>query len=65
MGTKVSGLTRVTLPSAPSVCHECVWWQSRGNKTASKDRWIERAEDEWGEWGTVYLDAHGRLLGSM
>ena len=65
MGTKVSGLTRVTLPSAPSVCHECVWWQSRGNKTAAKDRWIERAEDEWGEWGTVYLDEHGRLLGSM
>jgi len=65
VGPKVIGLTRATLPSAPSVCHACVWWQSRGNKTASKERWIERAEDEWGEWGTVYLDEHGRLLGSM
>ena len=46
--------------SAPSVCRDCVWWQSRGNKTASKERWIERAEEEWGEWGTIYLDDDGR-----
>jgi hypothetical protein len=61
----VSGLTRASLRSASSVCRECVWWQSRGNKTASKDRWIDRAEDEWGEWGTIYLDEGGRLLGSL
>ncbi len=64
-GPNVAGLTRATLTSAPSVCQGCVWWQSRGNKTASKDRWVERAEDEWGEWGSIYLDEHGRLLGSM
>jgi hypothetical protein len=42
-----------------------VWWQSRGNKTATKDRWIEKIEDDWGEWGTVYRDETGALLGSM
>ena len=61
----VSGLTRATVVSAPSVCRDCVWWQSRGNKTASKQRWAERAEEDFGEWGTIYLDDHGRLLGSM
>ena len=47
------------------MCRECVWWQSRGNRTASKERWIERAEDEWGEWGTIYYDDDGSVLGSM
>jgi hypothetical protein len=42
-----------------------VWWQSRGNRTASKERWMERAEEDWGEWGTLYLDEGGRLLGSL
>ena len=65
MAVGVSGLTRGTLRSAPSVCRECVWWQSRGNKTASKERWIERAEEDWGEWGTIYLDEGGRLLGTL
>ena len=65
MSPGVTGLTRGTLGSAPSVCRECVWWQSRGNRTASKERWIDRAEEEWGEWGTIYLDDDGRLLGSM
>jgi hypothetical protein len=36
-----------------------------GNKTASKARWIERAQEEWGEWGTIYLDEGDRLLGSI
>ena len=65
MSRGVTGLTRGTLGSAPSVCRECVWWQSRGNKTASKDRWIDRAEEVWGEWGTIYLDEGGRLLGTL
>jgi hypothetical protein len=42
-----------------------VWWQSRGNKTADKQRWIDRAEDEWGVWGTIYYDDDGSVLGSM
>lgn len=65
MAAGVSGLTRGTLRSAPSVCRDCVWWQSRGNKTASKERWIDRAEEDWGEWGTIYLDEGGRLLGTL
>ena len=63
--SRVEGLTRGTLKTAPAVCRECVWWQSRGNKTAAKERWIERAEEEWGEWGTIYYDDDGSVLGSM
>jgi len=62
---RVAGLTGATLPSTPSVCHECVWWQSRGGRTANKHRWIERVEEGFGSWGTVYMDDDGRLLGSM
>jgi hypothetical protein len=65
MATKVAGLTGATLETAPSVCHGCVWWQSRRGRSIDKRRWIEKAEDEWGAWGTVYYDDHGRLLGSM
>ena len=61
----VIGLTRATIGSAPGVCRDCVWWQSRGNKTASKERWIERVEEESGEWGTIYYDDDGSVLGSM
>ena len=65
MAPRVSGLTRATLPSAPGVCHRCVWWQSRGGREADKPRWLEKAEDEWGSWGVVYHDDDGTLLGSM
>src|ERR687886_789217 len=64
-GPHVAGLTGVTLETAPDVCHGCVWWQSRPGKRADKRRWIEKAETEWGPWGTVYYDSDGRLLGSM
>jgi hypothetical protein len=65
VASRVEGLTRATIATAPSVCRDCVWWQSRGNKTASKERWIEKVEDDWGEWGTVYYGDDGKLLGSM
>jgi hypothetical protein len=61
----VSGLTTGTSQTVAPVCRDCVWWQSRGNRTASKQRWIERAEEDWGEWGSVYIDDHGQLLGSL
>ncbi len=65
-GPHVEGLTGVTLETAPTVCHGCVWWQSRsGGRPVEKRRWIEKAEADWGAWGTVYYDADGRLLGSM
>jgi hypothetical protein len=63
MAPRVAGLTGATLETAPSVCHECVWWQSRGRRV-DKRRWISKAEEDWGAWGTVYYDG-GRLLGSM
>ena len=65
MGTRVVGLTGATLETAPSVCHTCVWWQSRVGRQTEKRRWIERIEDDSGSWGAVYHDDDGRLLGSM
>jgi hypothetical protein len=65
MPPRVAGLTGATLQSAPSVCHRCVWWQSSRTRGVDKDRWRERAESEWGAWGTIYQDEDGRLLGSM
>jgi hypothetical protein len=62
---RVTGLTGATLPTAPTVCHECVFWQARRTRNVDKRRWIEKVEEEWGAWGTVYYDADGRLLGSM
>ena len=65
MTARVTGLTGATLVTAPSVCHGCIWWQSQRGGVANKSRWIEKAEDEWGAWGTIYYDDDGRVLGSM
>jgi hypothetical protein len=61
----LAGLTGATLRRAPTVCHECVWWQSRSSREADKGRWIEKTEQDWGAWGTIYEDSDGRVLGSM
>jgi hypothetical protein len=63
--TKIAGLTGATLPTAPTVCHDCVWWQSKTGRSVDKRRWIHGTEEEWVAWGTVYYDDDGRLLGSM
>jgi hypothetical protein len=63
--TNVAGLTGATLLTAPTVCHDCIWWQSRGSRSVDKRKWIEKAESEWGAWGTVYYDDDGHVLGSM
>jgi hypothetical protein len=65
MATRVAGLTGATIEHAPSVCHECVFWQSRRGRSANKERWIERIEGDWGAWGALYHDDDGRLLGSI
>lgn len=65
MTPSLVGLTGATLQDAPAVCHHCVWWQSRGARGASKEKWIREIEDDWGAWGTVYYDDDGRVLGSM
>jgi hypothetical protein len=63
--TKIAGLTGATLSTVPTVCHECIFWQSRTGRSVDKRRWIRGTEEEWGAWGTVYYDDDGRLLGSM
>ena len=65
MPSRLAGLTKLTLETAPSVCHDCIWWQSRGRRSIDKDRWMERIELETGAFGTVYYDGGGRVLGSM
>jgi hypothetical protein len=62
---RLAGLTSLTLQTAPSVCHECVWWQTRGRRRIDKARWMERVELDFGPFGTVYYDGDGRVLGSM
>jgi hypothetical protein len=64
--TRLAGLTGATLEQIAPICHECVWWQSRtGGRRVDKQRWIEKAETEFGAWGTVYYDDDRRVLGSM
>ena len=65
MPPRLVGLTKLTLLTAPTVCHECIWWQARGRRTIDKDRWMEKVELEFGAWGTVYYDSDNRVLGSM
>jgi hypothetical protein len=65
MPPRIAGLTKLTLETAPAVCHECIWWQTRGRRTTDKDRWMEKVELDFGAWGTVYYDGDGRVLGSM
>ena len=65
MTNRLPGLTGATLVSAPTVCHDCVFWQARAGRTTSKRKWIDRAEDDWGAWGTLYVDDDARVLGSM
>ena len=65
MTTRIAGLTGATLDTTPTVCHECVWWQSRTGRGVDKRKWIRGTEEEWGSWGSVYYDDDGRLLGSM
>ena len=66
MTLRIHGLTGATLERAPGVCHECVWWQSRtAGRSVEKQRWIEKAETEFGAWGSLYYDDDGRVLGSM
>ena len=65
MTTRIQGLTRLTLEEAPIVCHSCVWWQSKTGRRANKDRWIERAESDFGPWGSVYYDDDRRVIGFM
>jgi hypothetical protein len=63
VGYRLEPLTRASLPGAPSVCVDCVFWQSRTGRPAAKARWAERIEDDWGAWGTLYREEGDRLAG--
>jgi hypothetical protein len=63
--TRIAGLTGATLQTVPTVCHDCIWWQSRTGRRTDKRKWIQGTEEEWGAWGTVYYDDDRRVLGSM
>ena len=65
MAPRLAGLTKLTLETAPTVCHDCIWWQTRGRRSPDKDRWMEKVELDFGALGTVYYDSDGRVLGSM
>ena len=65
MTTRLRPLTRVTLREAPIVCHSCVWWQSKTGRRTNKGRWIDKVEDDFGAWGSLYYDDDGRVVGSM
>lgn len=62
---RLAGLTELTLQTAPSVCHRCIWWQTRGRREIDKRRWMEKVELEFGAFGTVYYDGDEHVLGSM
>jgi hypothetical protein len=62
-GSRLEGLTGLSLETAPSVCHACVWWQTRGSRNVDKGRWMGRVEEEYGAFGTVYYGDDGRALG--
>lgn len=65
MSSTLEPLTRLSLERAPSVCRDCVFWQSHGFKRPSKERWASAVEDDWGSWGTLYHDTDGRMLGFL
>ena len=53
--TRIAGLTYATLPTAPTVCHECIWWQSREGRSVEKRRWITRRRGGVGRLGDGLL----------
>ncbi len=64
--TRLTGLTKLSLETVPSVCHDCVWWQARGRRReVDKVRWMTRVEEEFGAFGTVYYGDDGRTLGVL
>jgi hypothetical protein len=62
---RLQPVTTATAMDAPAVCAGCVFWQSRGQRQASKGRWAERIEEDWGPWGMLYHGDGDRLLGFM
>jgi hypothetical protein len=56
-------VTTASIAHAPPPCVGCVFWQSRGQRLAAKEKWAEKIEDDWGAWGTLYFGDDDRVLG--
>jgi hypothetical protein len=56
-------VTGASIGEAPPPCVDCLFWQTRPNRTTDKQRWAHRVEDDWGAWGTLYVAEDERLLG--
>ena len=63
MAYRLTPVTGANVVQAPPVCVGCVFWQSRGDRSAAKGKWAERIEGNWGPWGTLYHGDGDRLLG--
>ena len=64
MAYRLHPLTQVSLAHAPPPCVGCVFWQTGGRRPVAKGKWADRAEEDWGAWGTLYYGDE-RLLGAM
>lgn len=63
MPYRLQPVTGASIGEAPPPCVDCVFWQTRPNRTTDKQRWAHRIEDDWGAWGTLYVAEDERLLG--
>jgi len=60
---RLQPVTGASIGEAPPPCVDCLFWQTRPNRTTDKQRWAHRVEDDWGAWGTLYVAEDERLLG--
>lgn len=63
MPYRLQPVTGASIGEAPPPCVDCLFWQTRPNRTTDKQRWAHRVEDDWGAWGTLYVAEDERLLG--
>ena len=63
MPYRLHPLTNASVAHAPPPCVGCVFWQSGGRRLATKGKWADKVEDEWGSWGTLYFGEGDRLFG--
>ena len=63
MPHRLHPVTAASIAHAPPPCVGCVFWQSRGQRVAAKGKWADKIEDEWGAWGTLYVDDDDRVAG--
>ena len=63
MPYRLHPVTAAAIAHAPPPCVDCIFWQTRADRSTDKARWAERIEDEWGPWGTLYFGDGDQLLG--